>query len=52
MKKIEQEDLVDSKTEGYYQQAYDLALVYPMLEMASDHIKYIPEIVYLYLDQT
>lgn len=44
--KIKKEDLL---YEGrFFPMAWDLAFMYPMLEMAGQHIKFIPEILYIY----
>lgn len=41
-----------SQSEFYYDKAWDLAMMFPMLEMASrDHIKFIPEVLYIYNDK-
>ncbi len=50
-KKIKKEDLLYE--EEFFQATSDRAIMYPMLEMASKgHIKYIPEIWYVYRDNT
>ena len=45
--KIDQSDFVDDDGE-YYKMAYDQAMVLPMLEMAAERAKYIPEILHVY----
>jgi len=46
-KSINIEDLKDSSG-NFYRMAWDLAFMFPMLEMAGDRIKYIQEILYCY----
>ncbi len=47
-KKIKREDLLDEEGK-FYRMASDLAMMFPLLEMASKgHIKFIPDIIYLY----
>ena len=49
--KIKDEDLKDSSG-NYYPMAWDLAFMYPMVEMAGlKRIKYIRDILYIYNDQ-
>jgi hypothetical protein len=45
---IQDEDLRDPITQEYYSVTSDLALFYPMLEMAGSKVRYIPEILYVY----
>jgi len=45
--KINQQDLVDDDGE-YYKMAYDQAMMLPMLEMAREKAKYIPEVLHVY----
>ncbi len=45
--KIDQQDLVDEDGE-YYKTAYDQAMMLPMLEMARERAKYIPEVLHVY----
>lgn len=45
---IKDEDLRDEN--GYYQVAWDMAFMYPMIEMADKHIFYIEKILYIYND--
>lgn len=45
---IKDEDLRDEN--GYYQTAWDMAFMYPMIEMAGKHIFYIEKILYIYND--
>lgn len=53
-KQIKLEDLVFDKTEslqfqGYYFPAnYDLAICYPMIEMAGNHYKFVSEVIYIH----
>ena len=45
-KKIKKEDVM---YEGdFFRSAYDMAFMFPMLEMASEHIRFIPDILYIY----
>jgi glycosyltransferase involved in cell wall biosynthesis len=44
---IKDEDLRDG---DYYQTAWDMAFMYPMIEMADKHIFYIEKILYIYND--
>lgn len=47
--KIKDEDLRD--TDGkYYKVAWDMAFMYPMIEMAGDHVKFINKVLYMYND--
>ena len=46
---IKDEDLRDEDGE-YYKVAWDYAFMYPMIEMAGDHIKYIDKVIYKYND--
>ena len=46
--KIKDEDLRDEN--GYYKVAWDLAFMYPMIEMAGKHIKFIDKVLYMYND--
>lgn len=49
-KSIKKEDLM---TEGsFFPMAWDLALMFPMLEMSGQHSRYIPDILYTYNLQT
>ena len=45
--KINHSDL-KNKAGDYYEAAWDLAYMFPMLEMAADKIKFIEEILYVY----
>lgn len=47
--RIKDEDLRDTDGE-YYKTAWDLAFMYPMIEMADSHCKFIPHILYVYND--
>lgn len=44
--KIKKEDLLYEET--FYKAAWDLGMMYPMVEMAAYHTKFIPEILYSY----
>lgn len=47
-KNIKDEDLRDQNGD-YFQSAWDLALMWPMLEMATyDRVKFVPELLYVY----
>ena len=46
--KVNNEDLRDEN--GYYKVAWDMAFMYPMIEMASNHILFIEKILYIYND--
>ena len=47
-------DLVDDKDlkdeHGYFKVGWDLAFMYPMIEMADNHVKFISKILYIYND--
>jgi glycosyltransferase involved in cell wall biosynthesis len=45
---IKDEDLRDG---DYYQTAWDMAFMYPMIEMADKHIFYVGKILYIYNDK-
>ena len=45
--KIDQQDFIDEDNE-YYKTAYDQAMMLPMLEMARERAKYIPEVIHVY----
>lgn len=45
-KQIKLEDLLDQG--DFFPMAGDLAMIYPLLEMAGNHSRFIPEILYLY----
>tara|TARA_R110002020_G_scaffold170259_3_gene359769 strand:+ start:46 stop:795 length:750 start_codon:yes stop_codon:yes gene_type:complete len=47
-KKVQKKDFVFSKTKKFYKSAWDLALMYPMLEMSGYNAKYIDEPMYVY----
>ena len=44
-KKIKKENLIDQKTKNFYMVAGDVALMFPLVEMAGTHIKFIPNIL-------
>jgi glycosyltransferase involved in cell wall biosynthesis len=45
-KKIKREDLLYENK--FYEMAWDLAMMYPMIEMAQGHIVFIPDVLYIY----
>ena len=45
-KKIKKEDLMKNGT--FYSVAWDLAMIFPMLEMAGKHSKFIDQVLYVY----
>jgi glycosyltransferase involved in cell wall biosynthesis len=47
--RIKDEDLRDEDG-NYYQTAWDLAFMYPMIEMADSHVRFIDKILYVYND--
>lgn len=47
--KIKDKDLRDDDGE-YFKVAWDLAFMYPMIEMADSHVKFIDKILYIYND--
>ena len=47
-KKINKEDLIYSKTGKFYKAAWDLAFMFPILEMSGHRAKYIEDIMYVY----
>jgi len=46
-KRIKEEDLMNSHGE-YYRMGWDLAVMFPLLEMAAERQEYIPESLYVY----
>ena len=48
-RQIKEEDLRDRNGE-FFNVSWDMAFMYPMLEMASHHIKFISEVIYTYND--
>jgi len=48
-KRIKKEDLM--KDGAFFPVAWDLAIMFPMLEMAGERFKFIPEILYIYNNQ-
>ncbi len=46
-KKVKKEDLLDPQSNLFYNVAGDAALMFPIVEMAAKHIKFIPDILYL-----
>jgi len=51
-KKINPTDLIDPQTNNFYQVAGDVALMFPMVEMAGNHIRFIDQILYYHNVQT
>lgn len=47
-KSIHLKDLIDPKTGAFYPSSGDVAIMFPMLEMAREHTAYIPDILYVY----
>jgi len=47
--KIDDKDLRDEKGE-YYALAWDMPFMYPMIEMAGSHVKFIERVLYMYND--
>ena len=47
-KKISKSDLVNQKTGEFIKAAWDLAFVFPMLEMCSEKALYVEDILYVY----
>ena len=47
--KIKDEDLRDNDG-NYFKVAWDLAFMYPMIEMAGNHLKFVDKILYFYND--
>ena len=45
---IDQEDLKDNGE--FYKVAWDMAFMYPMIEMAAERVKFIDKILYMYND--
>ena len=46
--KINKNDFIFSQSDKYYKAAWDLAFVFPMLEMAGEKAKYVNDILYVY----
>lgn len=46
-KKVNKEDLID-KNGNFYKMTWDLAIMFPMLEMCGNKAKYVKEILYIY----
>ena len=46
--KIDKKDFLFSRSAKYYKAAWDLAFVFPMLEMAGSRAKYVSDILYVY----
>jgi len=49
-KRLTKEDLSDEDGD-FYMYAYDQALMFPMMEMARERIRFIPDILYIYNDE-
>ena len=47
-KKIDQKDFIFSRTGKFVKAAWDLAFVFPMLEMSGNRAKYVKDILYIY----
>jgi len=47
-RKIKDQDFLYSKTGKFIKAAWDLAFMFPMLEMSGDKAEYIPDIMYFY----
>jgi len=47
-KHLKKEDLIASWSGKFYDMAYDMPLMYPMLEMCGDRWKFMPDILYVY----
>jgi putative sugar O-methyltransferase len=47
-KRIKEEDLIDPRKKVYFEMAWDLALMFPMAEMAGHRIKFISDFLYVY----
>lgn len=45
---IDKKDFISSQTGRYVKAAWDLAFVYPMLEMAGKRARYVKDILYVY----
>jgi len=45
---IHKEDLIDLRTEEFYEVAWDLAFMYPMLEMAQERSRHLRDLSYVY----
>ena len=46
--RIKEEDFIDPVTNSYYDTAGDFTFMLPMLEMAAERQRYIPDIMYVY----
>tara|TARA_R100001086_G_scaffold245018_1_gene175417 strand:+ start:1538 stop:2278 length:741 start_codon:yes stop_codon:yes gene_type:complete len=46
--KIDPKDLIDPATNKHYEVAWDLAFMFPMLEMAAERSQHIPDLLYVY----
>tara|TARA_R110002012_G_scaffold237633_1_gene411355 strand:- start:13 stop:765 length:753 start_codon:yes stop_codon:yes gene_type:complete len=47
-KKIDKTDFINTKTKKFYKAAWDLAFMFPMLEMSGNRAKYIKDVMYVY----
>jgi glycosyltransferase involved in cell wall biosynthesis len=48
-KRIRDEDLRD-ESGSYFEVSWDMAIMFPLLEMAGKHIQFIPDVLYVYND--
>ena len=48
-KQLVKEDLTDENGE-YYQMAWDHAIMFPLMEMACERVKFVEDILYVYND--
>ena len=49
--RVKKEDLFDADTGTFYEVTYDLAMMFPMLEMAGDRSAHIKDLIYVYNKQ-
>ena len=49
-KRLTRADLAD-EDDNFYRYAYDQALMYPMMEMACERVRFVPDILYIYNDE-
>ena len=47
-KHLKREDLISTWNDQFYDMAYDMPMMYPMLEMSGGHWKFMPDILYVY----
>ena len=48
-KKVNEKDLVNENGD-YFRTAWDVAMMFPAIEMAGSRTQFIPEVPYIYLD--